>query len=76
MPSIDEVISLVAEWVPVGYPISAESTFESLKIDSLDRVEMVITAEDDYNIVIDDDEADAMTTVQDLYNIIARLTGP
>jgi acyl carrier protein len=50
--------------------IDADSTFESLHIDSLDMVEIAMDIEDEFNISIED--ADDLKTVGDLVDYIER----
>ena len=53
--------------------IRAESTFEELKIDSLDAINIIFALENEFNINIPDDSAKDIKTVQDLTNGIERL---
>ena len=48
--------------------IDMDSTFESLKIDSLDLVEIVLDVEDEFGIELD--EADDLKSVGDLVKFI------
>jgi acyl carrier protein len=47
-----------------------DSTFQSLKMDSLNVVEVVQYLEDIYNIVIESKEIGALKTVNDLVNLV------
>ena len=54
--------------------IKMESTFiDDLEGDSLDTVEMILTIEDHFNIEIDSDAAESISTVQDVVNIIKNM---
>lgn len=55
--------------------IKPEATMESLRADSLDVVEIIMTAEEEFDIVIPDDEVEACTTVAQWINLIADKTG-
>lgn len=54
--------------------VTREATFESLGADSLDGVEIVMEAEDRFNIEISDDEAEKIKTVGDLFATIKVAT--
>lgn len=54
--------------------IKMESAFiDDLKGDSLDTVEMILTIEDHFNIEVDSDAAESISTVQDVVNIIKNM---
>ncbi|MBQ2966912.1 MAG: acyl carrier protein [Clostridia bacterium] len=51
--------------------ITLESTFiEDLNIDSLDLVELILALEEEYQIVIPEEEAENLTTVGDVVNYV------
>lgn len=49
-----------------------DAAWEDLGADSLDTVELVMWAEDKFNVTISDDEAEQCCTVQDFARLIAR----
>ena len=54
--------------------IKMESAFiDDLKGDSLDTVEMILALEDHYNIEVDSDVAETISTVQDVVNIVKNI---
>ena len=53
--------------------IQAESTFQDLKIDSLDAINIIFALENEFNISIPDDAAKEIKTVRDLANGIENL---
>jgi acyl carrier protein len=54
--------------------ITPESTFDDdFGTDSLDRVEIVMAAEEEFEIEISDEDAEAVKTVQDAVNLVDRL---
>lgn len=60
----------------VGMPledIHDASTFESLEFDSLDEVELVMTAEEEFEIVIDDNDLPPIKTVEQFCKHIEAL---
>ena len=67
---IREVISEQMEIDPVD--IKPESTWEELKIDSLDIVDMIFTLEDQYDIELPDGEMENVRTVGDLADLVRR----
>ena len=65
-----EIVAAVKQVSPES--IRAESTFEQLGIDSLDRINILFELENAFDIDVPDDEARSITSVQ---GIIDRL-GP
>ena len=51
------------------------SLFNDLSIDSLDIVEVMQELENKFNIKIEDEDAERITTVGDLSNLVKKLTG-
>jgi len=51
------------------------SLFNDLSIDSLDIVEVMQELENKFNIKIEDEDAERVTTVGDLSNLVKKLTG-
>jgi acyl carrier protein len=65
----EKISGIIAEKMDIDTSdISMESTFESLKIDSLDMVEIVMDIEEEFDISIE--EAENLKTVADLVNFI------
>ena len=57
--------------------ITPDSTFtQDLGADSLDAVEIVMIAEEEFGIEVDEEEAESLATFGDLCAYIGRLTGP
>lgn len=54
--------------------VQRNATLESLGADSLDGIEIVMQAEEDFNIEISDDEMESCKTVQDVFDVIAKAT--
>ena len=71
----ERVIRVIAETqkIPPGN-IQPSSTFEELKIDSLDGINIMFGLENEFNINIPDDTARELRTVQDVINGIRTLT--
>ncbi len=55
--------------------ITPDTTFESLGADSLDAVELMIAAEDEFAINIDDEKAEAVKTVGQAIAFIEAIRG-
>lgn len=69
----DKIITLIAEQLAIDKStISEKSTLESLGADSVDRFELVIKIEEDFNISVDDDEADKLTSVDQVVDYIEK----
>lgn len=67
------VIELIAEQLhkPVS-EITPSSKLEELGADSLDRVEMIMKLEDEFQVEIKDEEAERFVTVDDLIAYITH----
>lgn len=51
--------------------ITMDATFiEDLNIDSLDLVELILTLEDEFSIVIPEEDAESLVTVGDVVNYV------
>jgi acyl carrier protein len=56
--------------------VTLEAKFvEDLGADSLDRIELVMTVEAEFDIEIADDQADAVNTVGDAVRLVSDITG-
>ncbi|WP_321491637.1 acyl carrier protein [uncultured Desulfobacter sp.] len=69
-----KVKKIIAEKIPdidVDDVIPEASLIEDLGADSLTIVELIMTMEEVFEIEIDDDEAEKLSTVQDIYDFIA-----
>ena len=53
--------------------VSIDSTFEELKIDSLDGINLIFALESEFNVDIPDEEARAIKTVRQMAEGVAQL---
>lgn len=71
-----QICRIVAEQLSVDEDdVRLETTFKELGVDSLDAIEIVMAIEEEFNVMISDDEAEQMKTVGDIdkYLTNARL---
>jgi acyl carrier protein len=69
-----QVIRLVADTQKIDLAeIRPESTFEELKIDSLDGLNLLFAVESEFDIQVPDDEAKSLRSVQDIINGVNKL---
>jgi len=68
------VIKVIAKTqrIPVE-TVSIDSTFEDLKIDSLDGINLIFALESEFNVDIPDDDARAIRSVRQMAQGIAQL---
>jgi acyl carrier protein len=67
----EEVIEVIAEQAGLNIAdVRKQKTLEELGVDDLNRVEIVFVLEDDYQIVISDEEQEAWVTVLDVINCV------
>lgn len=52
--------------------LAETETLESLRIDSLDRLEIAMEIEEQTGVIINDDDIEAMETVGDLFRFVER----
>ena len=65
----DKIVEIIGDKMDIeAEEISMDSTFESLQIDSLDMVELVMDIEEAFDITVEDSEG--LKTVGDLVNYI------
>ncbi|MAM88076.1 acyl carrier protein [Allohahella sp. A8] len=70
----ERVIAIVADQLGVDKErVVPSATFvEDLGADSLDTVELVMALEEEFGFEIEDKEAEKITSVQDVMNLLAR----
>lgn len=71
---MERVVRLIAQTqrIPVE-SVTPGSTFEELKIDSLDGINIVFAIENEFDISVPDDAARSLRTVQDVAKAIEPL---
>ena len=69
-----QIVAVIADAqrIPVG-AISLDSTFQELKIDSLDGINLVFALEEKFGITIPDDGVHNMRSVRDVVNGVRAL---
>ena len=69
-----QVIDIIAKRRKIDRSaVTLESTFEQLGIDSLEAADLVFTFEDTFGIVVPDEAAQSMKTVQQVVEGVRRL---
>jgi acyl carrier protein len=69
-PLRDRVGKVLTDQLGVDGPIGLDATKESLGIDSLDEVEIVMALEDEFNIQLADEQVERVVNVADLVNLV------
>ena len=66
-----KVLEIISEQVAYegDSPISEETTLEDLTMDSLDKVEVLMALEEEYNVNIPDEDAEKCITVKDVVDV-------
>ncbi len=71
MNTFDKVVSLIAERRDLDVStVKPETTFDDLKLDSLDKAELVMTLEETFGITID--SAEQMKTIGDVVALVEQ----
>lgn len=72
----EEVIAIIAREQRIAPDkVQPDATFQELKIDSLDGVNIVFALEEKYNLTIPDDVAREMTSVRQVVEALRRQLG-
>jgi acyl carrier protein len=72
----DRVIRVIAATQKIAVEsIDPNSSFEALKIDSLDAINILFALENEFDINIPDDQARAVRSLADLVTLVERLRG-
>lgn len=70
----ERVIAVIAKAQHISPDsVSIDSTFEELKIDSLDGINVVFAIEEEFNIEIPDDQAKLIRVVRDVVDGVDKL---
>ena len=71
MNTFDKVVALIAERRDLDIStVKPETTFDDLKLDSLDKAELVMTLEETFGITID--SAEQMKTIGDVVALVEK----
>jgi acyl carrier protein len=71
---ISRVIRVIAETQRIPLEtVKPDSTFEELKIDSLDGINIVFAIENEFNINVPDDAAKSLRSVRDVAEGVEKL---
>lgn len=69
-----KVTSIIAEKLHVeAATINPQSTLQDLGADSLDMVDIIMKIEEEFNIEINDEDAEKLCNVQDVINYVHEL---
>jgi acyl carrier protein len=70
----NKIIEIVAEKLNIDKStIASTSTLEALGADSLDMVEIIMKLEEQFDIEIDDEKAESLTTLDEVVNYVHSL---
>ena len=73
-----KVIEVISEQVAYDQddPITEDMTLEDLTMDSLDKVEVLMSFEEKYDVNITDEDAEKCVTVKDVVDLMDRVHNP
>ena len=74
MDNFNLIVKLLKDYVNEDVEITRESTLKELQIDSLDLVEVVVTAEEQTGATFEDDELLDLKTVGDVVDLLDKKT--
>jgi acyl carrier protein len=69
----EQVVDLIIDRLDVQPgDVTPQTAFVDLEADSLDRIELMMAAEEAFDVAIDDPEAEAVKTVADMVALVNR----
>ncbi|CAN1164479.1 Acyl carrier protein 1, chloroplastic [Linum perenne] len=73
--TVEKVVAIVKKQLalPDDTAVDGESKFSALGADSLDTVEIVMGLEEEFNITVEEESAQSITTVQEAADMIEKL---
>lgn len=73
-----KVIEVISEQVAYDQddPITEDMTLDDLTMDSLDKVEVLMSLEEEYDVNITDEDAEKCVTVKDVVDLMDRVLNP
>ncbi|CAL1397108.1 unnamed protein product [Linum trigynum] len=73
--TVDKVVAIVKKQLalPADAAVNGESKFAALGADSLDTVEIVMGLEEEFDITVEEESAQSITTVQEAADMIEKL---
>ena len=74
MDNLNLIVKLLKDYVSDEIEITRESTLKELQIDSLDLVEVVVSAEEETGVTFEDDELVDLKTVGDVVDLLNKKT--
>jgi acyl carrier protein len=74
MDNLNIIVKLLKDYVSDEIEITRESTLKELQIDSLDLVEVVVSAEEQTGVTFEDDELVDLKTVGDVVDLLNKKT--
>lgn len=69
---LERIVKVIKAYREIEFPISEETTFKELGLDSLDTVELVMTLEEEFDVSIEVNES--IQSIGDLLKVIHELT--
>jgi acyl carrier protein len=70
----EKIVAIVAQHLSIEKSsIGADATLDTLGMDSLDRVEVVMKIEEEFDVEINDEEADKLCSLTELANYVDSL---
>ena len=74
MDNLNLIVKLLKDYVSDEIEITRESTLKELQIDSLDLVEVVVSAEEQTGVTFEDAELVDLKTVGDVVDLLNKKT--
>ena len=77
MNNLDKIDEIIKNQMFINFEFNDSTTFEEMKCDNLDKIEIVMAIEDEMGIEFDDIEFDSIATVGEMkqYVMFIKLKG-
>ena len=71
MNTIEKIKNITSKYLDKNIE-NTDSTFDELKFDDLDKIELIMRLEEEFDIQITDNDADSFVSIKDLINFLEK----
>ena len=71
MNTIEKIKNITSKYLEKNIE-NLDSTFDELKFDELDKIELIMRLEEEFDIQITDNDADSFVSIKDLINFLEK----
>ena len=71
MNTIEKIKNITSKYLDKNIE-NTDSTFDELKFDDLDKIELIMRLEEEFDIQITDNDAESFVSIKDLINFLEK----